>query len=99
MALPTQEALDAYRWYIYFTSQQFYILLLSLIVFLKFRHSRDAAIATAVLVKSIYATIGEFLGLQDKYASFEIIWQVLIFGLILHSLYRYITNARKSRDI
>lgn len=91
----SQSSVD-YQWYIYFTSKEFYILLLSLIIWNNYRHTRDAAIATAVLIKSLYDTFSQLLGLSDKYAAVGVTWHVLIYGLIIHSIYRYYVNARKN---
>ncbi len=105
-ALPYKEALaqlQSYQWYIYFNSKEFYILFLSIIVWNNYKHTRDAAIATAVLVKSIYDTIGAYLDLPNKYETLDLAWQVFIYallvGLLSHSIWRYWSNARKERDI
>lgn len=97
------EALQSSQWYAYFTSKEFYILFLSIIVWNNYKHTRDAAVATAVLVKSIYDTIGAYLDLPNKYAAIDLTWQVFIYtllvGLLSHSLWKYWTNAREERDI
>ena len=93
----------SYEWYAYFTSKEFYILFLSIIIWNNYKHTRDAAVATAVLVKSIYDTIGAYLDLPNKYATIDLTWQVFIYTLLVvllsHSLWKYWTNAREERDI
>lgn len=83
------------QWYIYFNKKEFFILGLAIIVYNHYKHSRDAAIATGVLVACIYNTIQELMGLKDKYAYIDIVWVIMMYGLIIHSLYKYFTNARK----
>ncbi len=85
----------ALQWYIYFNKKEFFILGLAIIVYNHYKHSRDAAIATGVLVACIYNTIQELMGLKDKYAYIDVVWVIMMYGLIIHSLYKYFTNARK----
>ena len=105
-SLPHKEALEqllAYQWYIYFNSKEFTILFLSIIVWSVYRNTRDAAIATAFLVKSIYDTIGAYLDLSNRYATINLSIQLLIYivatGIIGHAIWRYWKNARKERNI
>lgn len=86
-----------YQWYIYFNKKEFFILGLAIIIYNHYKHTRDAAIATGVLIACIYNTIQEMMGLQDKYAYIEVVWVIMMYGLIIHSLYKYISNARKNR--
>jgi len=88
-----------FQWYIYFNKKEFFTLALAIIIYNHFKKTRDAAIATGVLIACIYNTIQEMFGLANKYAYIDVVWIVLMYGLILHSLYRYIKNARKIRDI
>ena len=104
--LPHDEALKellSYQWYIYFNSKEFTILFLSIIVWSVYRNTRDAAIATVVLVKSIYDTIGAYLNLSNKYATINLSIQLLIYvvatGIIGHAIWRYWKNARKERNL
>lgn len=87
------ESVDA-QWYVYFTSQQFYILLLSWIVYNQFRGTRHSGIATAVLVKGVYNTVSEALGINNKYSLVEEIWIVMVFGLIIYAIHKYYVGAK-----
>lgn len=105
-SLPYKDALQAlqdYQWYIYFNSKEFSILFLSIIVWNHYRHTRDAAIATVILVKSIYDTLGAYLDLSNKYATINLAIQLFIYaiavGVLSHSIWRYWRNARKERNI
>jgi len=89
----------AYQWYIYFNKKEFFILGLAVIVYNHYKHTRDAAIATGVLVACIYNTIQEMLGITDKYAYVSVVWVIMMYGLIIHSIYKYIINARQDRNI
>lgn len=86
-----------YQWYIYFNKKEFFTLGLAVIIYNHFKHTRDAAIATGVLIACIYNTFQEMLGLQNKYAYIDVIWVIMMYGLILHSIYKYFINARKNR--
>ena len=83
------------QWYIYFTSQQFYITLLSVITWNNFRGSPHSGIATAVLVKALFAMVAEILGINNKFIWLNTAWQVLMYALIGLALKHYITRARK----
>jgi len=83
------------QWYIYFTSQQFYITLLSVIIWNNFRGSPHSGIATAVLVKALFAMVAEILGINNKFIWLNTAWQVLMYALIGLALKHYITRARK----
>jgi len=97
-SIPIDEALVALnqnQWYIYFNEKQFVILMLGLIVYNTYKHTRDSAIATTILVAFIYNCLQEVLGLKNKYAWLDVAWLVFMTGLVVHSIYRYIANARK----
>lgn len=105
-SLPYGEALQAlqdYQWYIYFNSKEFSILFLSVIVWNHYRHTRDAAIATVILVKSIYDTIGAYLDLSNRYSTINLAIQLFIYaiavGVLSHAIWRYWKNARKERNL
>jgi hypothetical protein len=83
-----------YQWYIYFVKKEFFTLFLAIIVYNHYKKSRDAGIATAVMIACIYNTFQEMLGLSNKYEYIDIIWITLMYVLILHSLYRYFIYAR-----
>lgn len=85
----------AYQWYIYFCKKEFITFGLSVVVYNQFSGTRDSGIATSILVACLYNLISELLGLSDKYAYIDTVWICLMYGLIAHSIYRYIANARR----
>ena len=85
---------EAYQWYIYFCKKEFFTLALAVIIYNQFKGTRDATIATSVLLACIYNTIAELFGFHDKYAYIDVVWVVFMYALIIHSIYRYLANAR-----
>lgn len=88
---------EAMQWHIYFASQQFYIFMLSLLVWNQFRHSAHAGIATAVLVKSLFSLTSELLGINNHFIWIDVVFQVLIYALILLAIKHYLYRARQDR--
>lgn len=86
---------DEKAWYLYFTSQQAYMLLQAYIIFNIFRLTPHAGIATANLVKSIFSTISEILGINNKYIWIDTAWQVFMYALILLAIKHYLTRAKR----
>ena len=91
-----KELMQQFQWYLYFSSQQFYIFILSLIVWNNFKGSPHSAIATAVLVKSIFSLTAELLGINNKFIWINVVWQVLMYALIALAIKHYISRARKT---
>ena len=87
---------DEQAWYYYFTSQQSYMLLQAYIIFNIFRLTPHAGIATANLVKSIFSTISEILGINNKYIWIDTAWQVLMYALLLLAIKHYLKRAKRT---
>lgn len=84
------------QWYIYFSSQQFYQLLLAYIVWNSYRSTPHSAISTAVLVKGIFSFISEILGINNKYVWFDVAWQVLMYALLMLAIKSYVKRAKRN---
>lgn len=82
-------------WYYFFTSQQIYMLLQSYIIFNIFRTTPHGGIATANLVKGIYSTLAEIMGLANKYSWVDTAYQVFMFALLSLAIKHYLYRARK----
>lgn len=84
------------QWYIYFSSQQFYMLIQSYIIWNCYKHTPHSAITTALLVKGIFSFLAEILGINNKYTWVNTAWQVLMFALLLLAIKTYLRRARKT---
>jgi hypothetical protein len=84
------------QWYIYFVSQQFYIVLLSVIIFNIYRKTRHAGISTAILLKSLFALTGDLLEINNKFSWISIVWNFIICALLFVGVYDYYKKSSKT---